>query len=130
MQRRHRKWGQTWLCQSLSSVAFFFFQAEDGIRDFHVTGVQTCALPISQRLQRRRGVQELRALVPPGRRWAEPRVGLLLDRELRRFRGRQGAVAVRVLLGARPGDRGDRSEERRAGKESRARWSRYQQHAT
>src|SRR5690606_11547211 len=27
---------------------FFFFQAEDGIRDFHVTGVQTCALPISQ----------------------------------------------------------------------------------
>src|SRR5690606_27429076 len=27
---------------------FFFFQAEDGIRDFHVTGVQTCALPISE----------------------------------------------------------------------------------
>src|SRR5690606_40075850 len=26
--------------------SFFFFQAEDGIRDFHVTGVQTCALPI------------------------------------------------------------------------------------
>src|SRR5690625_7862051 len=26
---------------------FFFFQAEDGIRDGHVTGVQTCALPIS-----------------------------------------------------------------------------------
>src|SRR5690606_331095 len=25
------------------------FQAEDGIRDFHVTGVQTCALPISRR---------------------------------------------------------------------------------
>src|SRR2546426_9148795 len=30
----------TWLC-------FFFFQAEDGIRDYKVTGVQTCALPIS-----------------------------------------------------------------------------------
>src|SRR5207302_7063623 len=30
-------------------VVFFFFQAEDGIRDFHVTGVQTCALPISSR---------------------------------------------------------------------------------
>src|SRR5690606_39356345 len=28
---------------------FFFFQAEDGIRDFHVTGVQTCALPISSK---------------------------------------------------------------------------------
>src|SRR6266850_4637134 len=27
--------------------AFFFFQAEDGIRDYKVTGVQTCALPIS-----------------------------------------------------------------------------------
>src|SRR5690606_30273691 len=30
-----------------SHSIFFFFQAEDGIRDFHVTGVQTCALPIS-----------------------------------------------------------------------------------
>src|SRR5690606_40789531 len=28
------------------SLCAFFFQAEDGIRDFHVTGVQTCALPI------------------------------------------------------------------------------------
>src|SRR5690606_33441413 len=27
-------------------ISYFFFQAEDGIRDFHVTGVQTCALPI------------------------------------------------------------------------------------
>src|SRR6266511_5026080 len=31
-------------------IFFFFFQAEDGIRDFHVTGVQTCALPICLRL--------------------------------------------------------------------------------
>src|SRR5699024_12233278 len=31
----------------LVSVIFFFFQAEDGIRDRNVTGVQTCALPIS-----------------------------------------------------------------------------------
>src|SRR6266496_5705083 len=29
------------------SASFFFFQAEDGIRDLYVTGVQTCALPIS-----------------------------------------------------------------------------------
>src|SRR6266446_6248334 len=29
------------------SIDFFFFQAEDGIRDYKVTGVQTCALPIS-----------------------------------------------------------------------------------
>src|SRR5947209_15817262 len=32
-------------------VLFFFFQAEDGIRDIGVTGVQTCALPIFRRLQ-------------------------------------------------------------------------------
>src|SRR5690606_4550552 len=31
---------------NLFIYVFFFFQAEDGIRDFHVTGVQTCALPI------------------------------------------------------------------------------------
>src|ERR1039457_2019893 len=32
---------------SVCVVFFFFFQAEDGIRDYKVTGVQTCALPIS-----------------------------------------------------------------------------------
>src|SRR5256885_4711867 len=31
---------------STSHLLFFFFQAEDGIRDYKVTGVQTCALPI------------------------------------------------------------------------------------
>src|SRR5690606_29461738 len=36
----------------------FFFQAEDGIRDFHVTGVQTCALPISELLDPRFEVVE------------------------------------------------------------------------
>src|SRR2546421_7841327 len=38
-----------WECVGTNSVAlfFFFFQAEDGIRDLIVTGVQTCALPIS-----------------------------------------------------------------------------------
>src|SRR5690606_39770147 len=48
-----------------------FFQAEDGIRDFHVTGVQTCALPIWHRPQ---------AGTPPGSAdqscpWASPRTG-------------------------------------------------------
>src|SRR2546427_6384050 len=33
---------------SIYFLFFFFFQAEDGIRDLTVTGVQTCALPISQ----------------------------------------------------------------------------------
>src|SRR3989442_2908498 len=38
----------TWLDLTTGSgVCFFFFQAEDGIRDADVTGVQTCALPIS-----------------------------------------------------------------------------------
>src|SRR5690606_40530963 len=39
----------------------FFFQAEDGIRDFHVTGVQTCALPISRPLP----------LLPTGNSWVQ-----------------------------------------------------------
>src|SRR2546425_5140582 len=34
------------LCVSFFLLFFFFFQAEDGIRDKLVTGVQTCALPI------------------------------------------------------------------------------------
>src|SRR3989454_9257575 len=35
--------------RTVSCIVFFFFQAEDGIRDYKVTGVQTCALPISSR---------------------------------------------------------------------------------
>ena len=35
------------LCFVFLVLLFFFFQAEDGIRDIGVTGVQTCALPIS-----------------------------------------------------------------------------------
>src|SRR6266403_6154398 len=35
------------LKQELLMMSLFFFQAEDGIRDLYVTGVQTCALPIS-----------------------------------------------------------------------------------
>src|SRR5690606_40725568 len=35
--------------EDVETNAFFFFQAEDGIRYFHVTGVQTCALPICTR---------------------------------------------------------------------------------
>src|SRR2546430_11316616 len=49
-------------CEYMSSadvmIVFFFFQAEDGIRDLTVTGVQTCALPIyrlRERLRRGRG---------------------------------------------------------------------------
>src|SRR6266850_4685413 len=41
---------------------FFFFQAEDGIRDYKVTGVQTCALPISAPVARQRLRDEQAAL--------------------------------------------------------------------
>src|SRR5256885_6646174 len=45
----------------MSHNFFFFFQAEDGIRDYKVTGVQTCALPIF-----RAAAERLAALAPPG----------------------------------------------------------------
>src|SRR2546426_8407801 len=95
---------------------FFFFQAEDGIRDYKVTGVQTCALPISRRrLARRPGA--------PGARHAREPAGV---------RGAATAAHQRRALavvragpgGARRGPRG-RSEERRVGKECRSRWSPY-----
>src|SRR3989440_3984635 len=42
-------------------LIFFFFQAEDGIRDLIVTGVQTCALPIFERARARMREQRLGA---------------------------------------------------------------------
>src|SRR2546427_6567994 len=51
-------------------VSFFFFQAEDGIRDLTVTGVQTCALPIScihQALQHLAGHAKSKIALHPGR---------------------------------------------------------------
>src|SRR5438105_15871188 len=61
------------------TIFFFFFQAEDGIRDPLVTGVQTCALPISRSL-RCRGRRSRPASRRPHRRGAlvrseERRVG-------------------------------------------------------
>src|SRR6266481_6706443 len=40
-----------WCMVSLRLILVFFFQAEDGIRDGTVTGVQTCALPICLRMR-------------------------------------------------------------------------------
>src|SRR5438034_11332613 len=88
------------------SGLFFFFQAEDGIRDHCVTGVQTCALPIlpAERRRRvaRRGPALAIRLVPALRRAA-------LLRPWRR-----GRICARAQAGSR-------SEERRVGKECRAR---------
>src|SRR5207244_11302736 len=82
-------------CRLFGFVFFFFFQAEDGIRDDLVTGVQTCALPISSVLERHGGVVRDRG-------------------EERALVGREVRVAVAD----------ERSEERRVGKECRSRWSR------
>src|SRR5688500_20129592 len=76
---------------------FFFFQAEDGIRDYKVTGVQTCALPICGR---RRGRSARH----------QP------DRD--RCRGRPDAARPAQLLRRAAQTR---SEERRVGKECRSR---------
>src|SRR5437763_11637500 len=88
---------------------FFFFQAEDGIRDTSVTGVQTCALPISRPLRpggtralrggSRRSLVALPLEVPHGARGAWQSPGALV-----------GLVEV-----ARACSR-ERSEERRVGK--------------
>src|SRR2546430_7371198 len=47
-----RRVGKLVSCNTILNT-FFFFQAEDGIRDLTVTGVQTCALPISTRILQR-----------------------------------------------------------------------------
>src|SRR5438034_7259057 len=49
-------------------ITFFFFQAEDGIRDHCVTGVQTCALPISD-IEQPRGNTHNKASHPSGEVW-------------------------------------------------------------
>src|SRR3712207_9349036 len=86
----------------------FFFQAEDGIRDIGVTGVQTCALPISGEGQLRAGRAHTPVQLP-----LEPRLGL-------QQRDGEGRVA-----GERRDRRQLRSEERRVGKECRSRRSPY-----
>src|SRR5262249_58059204 len=63
------------LCSGGACVGFFFFQAEAGIRDGSVTGVQTCALPISARLRQRAAISRhgrRRAGPPRRRRRARP----------------------------------------------------------
>src|SRR3712207_7884175 len=95
---------------------FFFFQAEDGIRDIGVTGVQTCALPISELL---RLTGDLTAAETAYRQadlsGRSPQPGLAL---LRLVQGRlpDAEAAIRRV---------SRSEERRVGKECRSRWSPY-----
>src|SRR5205085_6415026 len=83
---------------SVIAIVFFFFQAEDGIRDLTVTGVQTCALPISF------SRSPTSSSAAPSRKCPALRRGF----------------AACTTCAAR------RSEERRVGKECRSRWGRYQ----
>src|SRR5690606_40312830 len=94
---------------TLLVYTFFFFQAEDGIRDFHVTGVQTCALPIfDEPHQFLRSAKLWKAAAVESRKW---RLGYIwmfhsweqIPRDLRE-----------IIRAANP----HRSEERRVGKES------------
>src|SRR3712207_7081484 len=93
-------------------LLYVFFQAEDGIRDIGVTGVQTCALPISDhpgspRLEPTDVGAQPPTRQPPGRGTRHP--------------GSAAFVILRAPIATRP----RRSEERRVGKECRSRWSPY-----
>src|SRR5690606_39598036 len=93
-----------------------FFQAEDGIRDFHVTGVQTCALPISGEARTPgRQLSPLETCAGPDP--ATPPV---------RRTTRRGAMLLRKIIGpvGTFGLAAVRSEERRVGNEGRAGGSR------
>src|SRR5258707_5312799 len=84
----------------------FFFQAEDGIRDIGVTGVQTCALPICPRPRPRCESPEiLSGPVATGGALAVDVAAVVVD----------VAPQLPALLG--------RSEERRGGKECRSPWA-------
>src|SRR2546430_13058201 len=98
------------------------FQAEDGIRDLTVTGVQTCALPISghrhpacQALERAPGCRPGDVPAPQGLALS------ILAAKLVAVAGPQDAI---ILCLQHP-HRAARSEERRVGKECRSRWSPY-----
>src|SRR2546422_10832798 len=73
----------SYTCQ-FSFLFFFFFQAEDGIRDVAVTGVQTCALPISS----------------PASRWSWNRTGSSRCSWLRRPSWRRPSVRAVRLRGS------------------------------
>src|SRR3712207_6879402 len=90
----------------------FFFQAEDGIRDIGVTGVQTCALPIC----RRAAVRRLDRL-------AEPAVVPFTEDPPDLADVGHARLEHRDTPAVRP--ERVRSEERRVGKECRSRWSPY-----
>src|SRR5256885_9006255 len=97
------------------SFRFFFFQAEDGIRDYKVTGVQTCALPIY--LDLRSVMRQMHGVRAPSL------LTWLLACLAVGSCGRHAAAPSPQAGAPPPAIR--RSEERRVGKECRSRWSPY-----
>src|SRR2546430_6419412 len=95
---------------------FFFFQAEDGIRDLTVTGVQTCALPISEGQLSGEAARDVPRLADEG---VEQRQHTEVHQE-----GRGKDQRKHEADGQQPPVQ-QRSEERRVGKECRSRWSPY-----
>src|SRR5205085_7520931 len=91
---------------------FFFFQAEDGIRDLTVTGVQTCALPIYGLVCQQDLNQAASGLADKPIRWILEDALKFVQREAKRGNTYDGLIM-------------DRSEERRVGKECRSRWVPY-----
>src|SRR2546422_6842354 len=98
----------------MCAVSFFFFQAEDGIRDVAVTGVQTCALPILN-VYSSVGIRELSS--PTG-------LATVGSTVLAHATTDPVVAEALSLIGERELT-WSRSEERRVGKECRSRWSPY-----
>src|SRR5256884_5997028 len=102
----------------LLAPCMFFFQAEDGIRDVAVTGVQTCALPISApRISFRAGTSKFPAA------WMRASAASLGVANCFWDGCEDGAGDCFACGRAAEGE--TRSEERRVGKECRSRWSPY-----
>src|SRR5437868_8883932 len=92
----------------------FFFQAEDGIRDRNVTGVQTCALPICHSSGAPDPDDHLRRARPPAERRGRAGARLWPDRN-----GPDPAWLSERHVPAGPGGRGTRSEEHTSELQSR-----------
>src|SRR5690606_40198600 len=100
------------------------FQAEDGIRDFHVTGVQTCALPISaldQDVRPEIYEQGGPAAVNATAEFNSPAQGVYWNGNFSDYR--EMMLTQAPMMTPTP-DPNLRSEERRVGKECSTRWSR------
>src|SRR2546430_3875371 len=103
-------------CRWIHLSTFFFFQAEDGIRDLTVTGVQTCALPIFADVRTHMAVGRSKGLLEPS---DVPGGRALLAEE------HPAHVVVDTDDVEAHLAEVERSEERRVGKECRSRWSPY-----